>query len=59
MKSWKDHLNILLDSTVNNIVIVIIIETLIITTECTVILLGKHKEVEYKAIREPAILVYT
>lgn len=40
MKSWKDHLNILLDSTVNNIVIVIIIETLIITTECTIILLG-------------------
>ena len=38
MKSWKDHLNILLDSTVNNIVIVIIMETLIIT-KCAIKLL--------------------
>jgi len=39
MKSWKDHLNILPDSTVNNIVIVIIIETPVITTKCAIILL--------------------
>lgn len=40
MKSWKDHLNILLDSIVNNIIIVIIMETPIITTKCAIILLG-------------------
>lgn len=55
MKSQKYNLNILSDSTVNNIFMVIVMETMIITTKCAIILLGAQKERKegHKKARNP------
>lgn len=57
MKSQKYNLNILSDSTVNNIFMVIVMETMIITTKCAIILLGALKERKegHKKARNPPL----